>query len=168
MGEVIRRITQEQKDIVNSIPAEFRPTTQEDYATAEQLAAQTPIKTESSVDFNLRCQEDVKKIKKSLKDAEEEKRAEENMKTWRMQLSTIDSKAEQIMIAMEFEIDILIEALKRNVEEVDDTYLMFCKKEDRKPMHSDAINKIMEDMKSEHEEIVPYIERSKKYETKMM
>lgn len=85
-----------------------------------------------------------------------------------MQLSSVESKTEQILIAMEFELDVLIEALQRNVEKVDNTYLMFCKKEDRKPMHDEALKKIKEDMKSEHEEIAPYILEAEDYKKKMM
>jgi len=162
MGEIIRHVTEEQKNIVNGI------TPYEDYQMAEELAEQTPTTT---VDFNLKSNVDLsvaKDIKKNLKNAEEVKKAEENMKTWKMQLSTVETKTEQIMIAMEFELDVLIEALRRNVERVDDIYLMFCKKEDRKPMHSDALNKLMEDMKAEHEEIVPYITEAEEYKNKMM
>lgn len=161
-----KKITPLQADLVKSIPTEL--STQEDYQNAEFIAEQTVNK---QIDFNLKQDVDTslgKSIVNTLHNAEEERKAEEKMAQWKLQLSSVESKTEQIMIAMEFEIDVLIEALKRNVEEVDDTYLMFCKKEDRKPMHTDAINKIMEDMKSEHDEIVPYIQRSKKYETKMM
>lgn len=147
-------------------------TVQEDYKMAEELATQTPTTEPKQVDFNLNKKNvdltEARRIKATLHNAQEEKKAEENMKTWRMQLSSVESRTELIMIAMEFEIDVLIEALRRNVEEVDETYLMLCKKEDRKPMHSDAINKLMEDMKSEHDEIIPYVERVKRYEDKMM
>jgi len=161
MENVIRHTTQEQRLVIDGIPD------YEDYKMAEELAEQKP----KTVDFDLKKDVDTtvaKQITKTLKDAELDKKVEENMKTWRLQLSSVDSEEEKVRIAMEFEIDTLIEALQRNVERVDNIYLMFCKKEDRKPMHSDALKKIREDMESEYDEITPYIKEAEDFKNNMM
>lgn len=152
--------TKEQRDFIKNFPTELSDL--EDYQNANFIAEQEV----RPITFDLRRDVDTslaKEITQTLHNAEEDRVSEERMGQWRLQFKSIETDAERIKIAMEFDIDILIEALTRNVTKVDDTYLMFCKKEDRKPMHSDALNQIKEDMKSEYKEIQPYLDEAENF-----
>lgn len=155
------KTTETQRDIVRNVPL---PAVMpyDDYADANFIAEQDV----KPLTYDLKKEVDTalaKEFENKRQEAERDRMAEEKMLQWRLQFKSIETDEERIKIAMEFDIDILIEALTKNVNKVDDTYLMFCKKEDRKPMHSDALNQIKEDMKSEYKEIQPYLDEAENF-----
>lgn len=159
MGNVIQRVTPEQRAVVDAIPQSLPTITDtEDYMNAQLVASQTP----KQIDFNLRTETPdltiARQIATGLKKTEAEMRAEEKMSQWRLQLKAVDSEEEMLKIAMEFDIKTLIEALQRNVEKVDKTYLAFCKGADKEPMHKEALKQIQLDMETEYKEIQPYLQ----------
>ena len=164
MGEIIRSVNEDAKRVVSNVPTYLEPMTDaEDYRNAEMLSEQKVQKNVEFFDLKQSADVFVKSIQEQRKEAREDAQVKENMKTWKMQLQSVDSKKELIEICKEIPLECLVEALKQNIGQTDDTHFMFVKQADMKAKHFEMLDQLKDDLLKEKEELQPYIEQARRF-----